>query len=73
MAKAKKAVAAAAGAESASSASTAGATGVITWSRLPKGVEIKAVGPKSARLDKLLKNAKMVPRDPCFGGDTCIV
>jgi hypothetical protein len=48
-------------------------TSMITWTRLPKGIEIKAVGPKSARLGKLLKDAKLNPRDPCFGGDTCIV
>jgi hypothetical protein len=46
---------------------------LITWTRLPKGIEIKSVGPKSARLEKLLKDARLNPRDPCFGGDTCIV
>ena len=46
---------------------------LITWTRLPKGVEIKASGPKSPQLEKLLKNAKLNPRDPCFGGNTCIV
>jgi hypothetical protein len=51
---------------------SAGAS-IITWTRLPKGIEIKAVGPKSAKLARLLKDSKLNPRDPCFGGDTCIV
>ena len=59
-------------AKSAPSAETPG-TGLITWTKLPKGVEIKAVGPKSGRLEKLLRNGRLNPRDPCFGGDTCIV
>jgi len=56
-----------------SGASKSAGTGMITWTRLPKGIEIRSAGPKSARLAKLLKNAKINPQDPCFGGDTCIV
>jgi hypothetical protein len=59
-------------AKSAPAKASAGAS-MITWTRLPKGVEITAAGPQSARLAKLLKDAKLNPRDPCFGGDTCIV
>jgi hypothetical protein len=55
-----------------SAKASAGAS-MITWTRLPKGIEIKAAGPKSSRLAKLLKDARLNPRDPCFGGDTCIV
>jgi hypothetical protein len=49
-------------------------TATITWTRLPKGAEaVKASGAKSPQLAKLLRNARMNPRDPCFGGNTCIV
>ena len=64
---AKKAAKKTAGAKS-----TAGSA-LITWTRLPKGAEIKAGGAKSPDLARLLKNAKLNPRDPCFGGNTCIV
>jgi len=46
---------------------------LITWRKLPKGVQISAQGPKSAQLDRLMKKAGLNPRADCFGGDTCIV
>ena len=45
---------------------------MITWRRLPKGVEIKASGPKSPQLARLMKDAGLNPRPDCYGGDTCI-
>jgi hypothetical protein len=45
---------------------------MITWIRLPKGVEIEARGPKSPELEKILKDAGLNPEARCFGGDTCI-
>ena len=60
--------------KSAKPAKAAAGTGLITWTRLPKGAEAKvASGAKSPELAKLLKNARRNPRDPCFGGNTCIV
>lgn len=46
---------------------------VITWRKLPKGMELTATGKKSAQLQKIMDKAGLAPRDPCFGGDTCIV
>jgi hypothetical protein len=49
-------------------------TATITWTRLPKGAAVaKATGARSPQLATLLRNAKLNPRDPCFGGSTCVV
>jgi hypothetical protein len=52
---------------------SAKAASLITWRKLPKGVQISAHGPKSAELDRLMKKAGLNPRAECYGGDTCIV
>lgn len=50
-----------------------GTPSIITWRKLPKGVEIRASGPKSAQLERIMNKAGLVPRAACYGGDTCIV
>lgn len=46
---------------------------LITWTKLPKGVDVRVTGRKSPQLNRFLKNAKLNPQDPCFGGNSCIV